>query len=106
MVIHGGLNQESWDDIKGSVANLGRVVVCGAIGSGKVELDVRHYYRHHFQLLGALAAPLSAFHDVCDQLDAGRLRPVIHQELPLSQIKDAHRILNDRAGFGKVVLRV
>lgn len=106
VVIHGGISQESWDDIKGAIANLGRIVICGATGSGKVELDVRHYYRHHFQLLGALAAPLSAFHDVCDQFDAGRLQPVVHQELPLSQIKDAHRLLNDRAAFGKIVMRV
>jgi len=106
VVIHGELTQENWDDIKGAVANQGRIVLCGALGAGTLQMDMRHYYRHHFQLLGALAAPLSAFHDVCDQFEARRLRPVIHAELPLAQIRDAHQILNDRANFGKVVLRV
>lgn len=106
VVIHGELNQENWDDLKGAVANLGRVVLCGLMGSGKLDLDLRHFYRHHFQLLGATAAPLSAFHDVCDQVDAGRLHPVVHTELPLAQIRDAHQILNERANFGKVVLSV
>lgn len=106
VVIDGGVNQDSWDDIRYAVANRGRVIVSGAIGTGKVELDLRHYYRHHFQLIGALAAPIAAFHEVCDEFEAGRLRPVIHKELELGQIKDAHRILNDRAAFGKVVLKV
>ena len=106
VVIHGGLDQESWDDIRGGIANRGRIVVCGALGSGRLELDLRNYYRHHFQMLGALAAPLTAFHDVCDEFDAGRLKAVLHRELPLAQIRDAHKILSDRSGFGKVVLTI
>ena len=34
-----------------------------------------------------------------------RLAPVIHQVLPLSEAAQAHRLLLDRAQFGKLVLR-
>ena len=34
----------------------------------------------------------------------GRLKPVIHCTLPLSQAQEAHRIVADRETFGKVLL--
>jgi NADPH:quinone reductase-like Zn-dependent oxidoreductase len=35
-----------------------------------------------------------------------RLRPVIDRVLPLDRIADAHRALEDRQAFGKVVLEI
>jgi alcohol dehydrogenase len=39
-------------------------------------------------------------------VDAGRLRPVVDRVLPLDQIAEAHRLLENRELFGKVVLRI
>jgi NADPH:quinone reductase-like Zn-dependent oxidoreductase len=35
---------------------------------------------------------------------AGELHPVIHAALPLSEAREAHRILEAREQFGKVLL--
>lgn len=37
---------------------------------------------------------------------SGRLRPVIHAVLPLSEVADAHRLMQKGGGFGKIVLAV
>ena len=41
---------------------------------------------------------------VLGHVAAGRLKPVVHAVLPLARAADAHRMLEDRAAFGKVVL--
>jgi NADPH:quinone reductase-like Zn-dependent oxidoreductase len=39
-------------------------------------------------------------------LDAGKLRPHIHAQFPLSQAADAHRLMESRLHIGKIVLEV
>ena len=41
---------------------------------------------------------------VLGHVAAGRLSPVIHQILPLALAADAHRLLEERKAFGRVVL--
>jgi NADPH:quinone reductase-like Zn-dependent oxidoreductase len=41
---------------------------------------------------------------VLGHVAAGRLKPVVHAVLPLAQAVDAHRLLEERRAFGKVVL--
>ena len=36
----------------------------------------------------------------------GKLKPVIHSVLPLEEAQEAHRILENREAFGKVVLKM
>jgi len=45
-------------------------------------------------------------YEVLQHVAAGRLRPVVDRVLPLEEARDAHRLLADRAQFGKVVLEV
>jgi NADPH2:quinone reductase len=39
-------------------------------------------------------------------LEAGKIRPVVHQVFPLADVPDAHRLLKASTHFGKLVLRV
>ena len=41
-----------------------------------------------------------------DLVEAGKLKPVVDQVLPLSEAAQAHRLLEDRRQFGKVVLTI
>jgi NADPH:quinone reductase-like Zn-dependent oxidoreductase len=41
---------------------------------------------------------------VLSHIAAGRLEPIVHPVLPLARAADAHRMLEARAAFGKIVL--
>jgi NADPH:quinone reductase-like Zn-dependent oxidoreductase len=43
---------------------------------------------------------------ILDHVKHGRLRPVVDRVLPLWEAPQAHRVLEAREAFGKVVLRV
>jgi NADPH:quinone reductase-like Zn-dependent oxidoreductase len=53
---------------------------------------------------GAIAAQLRA--EVWPLLEAGTVRPVIHETFPLQRAADAHRVMESGAHIGKLVLVV
>jgi NADPH:quinone reductase-like Zn-dependent oxidoreductase len=95
------------DVLTGSLAALaknGSVVTVGAHGGEVVPVDVILLFRHQWSLIGSVRATADEIRHCIDLVAAGRLAPVIHAALPLDSAADAHRILEDRRQFGKVVL--
>jgi NADPH:quinone reductase-like Zn-dependent oxidoreductase len=84
----------------------GRVVTCGATAGFKPDLDLRHIFFRQVELLGSTMGRKADLLALLDHVAAGRLRPVVHAVLPLAAAADGHRLLEDRAVFGKVVLTV
>jgi NADPH:quinone reductase len=48
---------------------------------------------------------LGEVHEVLGHVAAGRLAPVVDSVLPLSEVAEAHRRLEAREVFGKIVLK-
>ena len=82
----------------------GRIVTCGATSGFTPQIDLRHVFFRQIEILGSTMGAKSDLLRVLDHVNAGRLKPVVHQVLPLSEAAAAHRILEERAAFGKVVL--
>ncbi|HET7502111.1 MAG TPA: zinc-binding dehydrogenase [Kofleriaceae bacterium] len=87
-----------------AVRNGGRVVTCGATSGFHPEIDLRHIFFRQVEVLGSTMGSKADLLAVLGHVAAGRLEPVVHQVLPLSRAADAHRMLEDRAAFGKLVL--
>jgi len=94
----------------------GRVVIIGSMGGGRsAEIDVSQVLMKRVQIIGSTlrarpveekAAIVSAFVlRFGSDLEAGRIRPVIHEVLPLERAMDAHRLMEASEHFGKIVLR-
>jgi putative PIG3 family NAD(P)H quinone oxidoreductase len=95
----------------------GRVVIIGSMGGQRTaEVDVAQVLTKRLQIIGSTlrgrtseekAAIISAFVvRFGEDLEAGRIRPVIHEVLPLERAMDAHRLMEASEHFGKLVLQV
>ena len=87
-----------------AVRNGGRIVTCGATAGFHPAIDLRHILFRQIEILGSTMASKGDLLACLSLIAAGRLQPVVHQVLPLARAADGHRILEERAAFGKVVL--
>jgi putative PIG3 family NAD(P)H quinone oxidoreductase len=94
----------------------GRVVVIGGMGGQKsAEVSVEQLLRKRLQIIGSTlrarpaaekGALVTAFLErFGDDLNAGRVRPVIDRAFPLEQVAEAHRAMA-ADHFGKIVLTI
>lgn len=88
-----------------SLAPGGRLVTCGSTGGPSVELDLRHVFFRELSILGAKMGTLRELKDLCALFEEGKLKPVVDKVFPLAEAAEAHRYLEGRRQFGKVVLR-
>ena len=98
------------------LATGGRLVVIGLQGGAKAELDlgallVKRASVHATSLRARPPAQKAAIVQavlagVWPAIEAGEVRPVIDRVLPLEQVADAHRLLEESSHIGKVVLAV
>jgi len=87
-----------------AVRNGGRIVTCGATAGFHPAIDLRHIFFRQIEILGSTMGSKADLLAVLDHVSGGRLRPVVHAVLPLADAAEAHRLLEARAAFGKVVL--
>jgi NADPH:quinone reductase-like Zn-dependent oxidoreductase len=84
----------------------GRIVVCGATAGHEPVLNLRHVFWRQLSILGSTLASKARLHELLDLFAAGRLRPVVDRVRPLAEVADAHRQLESRGAFGKLVLTI
>jgi len=94
----------TWQGSIRACAKGGCIVTCGATTGWDACTDLRHVYYRQISILGSIMGSKSVLFEVVDHVRAGRLRPVVDRVLPLDQAAEAHRILEEREAFGKVVL--
>ncbi len=94
----------TWDGAMRSLARCGRLVTCGGTTGPKVSITLPHLFMKNQSVLGSTMGPRTAFRDILDGLERGSFRPVVHSVLPIEEIAEAHRLLEDRKALGKIVL--
>ncbi len=89
-----------------AVAAGGRVVSVGAHAGEVVDIDMIQLFRKHVSVHGCGRSTRATGEHVLRLMAAGRLRPVLARTLPLAEAGEAHRLLEARALFGRVVLAI
>jgi NADPH:quinone reductase-like Zn-dependent oxidoreductase len=84
----------------------GRIVTCGATAGFEPKVDLRHVFFRQIEILGSTMGSKGSLFAVLEHVAAGRLKPVVDRVLPLWEAREAHRVLEAREAFGKVVLEV
>ena len=97
------------DTFEGSLRSLargGRLVTCGATTGAEVTINLRLIFFKGLSILGSTMGSLGELETIMQHVGRGELRPVVGRVLPWTQIAEAHRLLENREVFGKVVLEV
>jgi NADPH:quinone reductase-like Zn-dependent oxidoreductase len=87
-----------------SLARNGRLVTCGATIGNQAALDLNALFGRHLTIMGSWMGRRGEMHEVLRFVRDGRLKPVLDSAMPLAKAADAHRRIEAREHFGKVVL--
>jgi NADPH:quinone reductase-like Zn-dependent oxidoreductase len=96
----------TWQKSLESLAPAGRLVTCGATTGFDAKVDLRFLFSKQWSLLGSFMGTMGELHQVLKFVFRKQLKPVIDRVYPLEEIAEAHRHLEDKQQFGKVVVRL
>ncbi len=82
----------------------GRIVIVGNTSGPKMELDIRFLFSKQISLIGSTMGNHHDYRTVMALVFAGKLTPVIHTVMPLSDGVAAMEIMERGEQFGKIVL--
>ncbi len=100
------VGQVTWPESLRSLAPGGRLVTCGATTGPFGETDIRYIFSRQLQILGSYMGSRAELLALMPHVASGALRPVVDKVFGLADAADAHRYLESRGQFGKVVLTV
>jgi NADPH:quinone reductase-like Zn-dependent oxidoreductase len=103
-VVFEHIGPATWAGSLRALARNGRLVTCGGTTGPTVEVQLPHLFMKNQSILGSTMGPRSAFGPILAGLASGALRPVIDRVMPLSEVREAHRMLEAREVAGKIVL--
>jgi NADPH:quinone reductase-like Zn-dependent oxidoreductase len=86
------------------LAKGGRLVTCGATSGPTAEVPLNLVFFKSLSVLGSTMGSLGDVHRLLGLVAGGRLAPVIDSVLPLAEVAEAHRRIEERQVFGKIVL--
>jgi NADPH:quinone reductase-like Zn-dependent oxidoreductase len=95
----------TWEKSLKSLARGGRLVTCGATTGHDARIDLRVLFTRQLSLLGSYMGTKAELLRAAQWFFAGDLTPVVDQVYPLADAAEAHRRLEAREQFGKLVLQ-
>jgi NADPH:quinone reductase-like Zn-dependent oxidoreductase len=87
-----------------ALARQGRLVTAGSHATGDVVLDVKRVYLYQLSILGGLGSRPADLQDSLRLAADGHFRVLIDRVMPLREAAQAHRLVTERSGIGKVIL--
>jgi NADPH:quinone reductase-like Zn-dependent oxidoreductase len=97
-------NPETWPKAFAAIATEGRLVTAGAHGGPVVPLDCFKLYDQKITILGSAGSTRQNVEDSLKAAGDGKIKVNIAKVFPLSQIAEAHRLIEAGAVAGKVIL--
>ena len=100
------IGADTWVRSLRSARRGGRVLTCGATTGFAPQTDLRQIFFRQVQVIGSTMGSHREFLDVMKSVFRGQLKPVIDRVLPLSDARQGHELIESRAVFGKIVLKI
>lgn len=99
-----GVGEALWSECLRSLGRGGRLVTYGATTGARGDIEIRHVFWKQQSIIGSTMASRAEFEEVMRLVLDGSLTPVVHDVMPLAQIRAAHERLENGDVFGKLVL--
>jgi NADPH:quinone reductase-like Zn-dependent oxidoreductase len=103
-VILDHIGQDTWEGNIKSLAKGGRLAFCGNTSGSEATTSLPHVFFKSLSILGSTMGSRSELFEVLRMVEREALSPVIDRVLPMSQVAEGHRLLEERQVFGRVVL--
>jgi NADPH:quinone reductase-like Zn-dependent oxidoreductase len=106
-VVFDPIGAETFSDSVEALAREGTLLIPGTVGSPRVSFNAWTLLgrKARIQGIGAAQTSRETMDVLIGMAASGKLRPLIDRELPLEQAAEAHRAIEARETFGKVILR-
>ena len=82
----------------------GRMMTCGATAGFDPQTDIRYIWTFELQVLGSNSWEREDLEQLMQYIQNDKMHPVIDRSFPLTESREALRLLEDREVFGKVVV--
>lgn len=98
------VGKSMWEQSIKSLTKGGKLVTCGATSGYEAVTDLRYVYYKQLQILGSTMGKKGDLITIFKFIEQGKLKPVINRVMPLKDVREAHRLIEEGKHFGKVVL--
>jgi NADPH:quinone reductase-like Zn-dependent oxidoreductase len=99
------IGEATWGSSLRSLAKGGRLVTCGATTGGRPQTHIQRLFWNQLTVLGSTMATPGEVDDVLPLVWDGTFDVRVRDVLPMSETARAHELLENREGFGKVVVK-
>lgn len=103
-IVFDHVGKSVWEESIKCLTKGGRLVTCGATSGYDAVTDLRYVFYKQLQILGSSMGKKGDLITIMKLIERGKLKPVIDRVLPLSDVREAHRIVEEGKHFGKIVL--
>lgn len=103
-VIFEHIGPDTWPKNLAALGRGGRMATCGATSGPRAEVEIRILYSKQISILGSYMGSLAELRKTLALVERGVVRPVVDRAFSLRRASDAHRRMESRGNFGKIVL--
>lgn len=94
----------TWSDSIRSLKKGGRLVTCGATSGPVAEIELRRIFSRQISIFGSYMGYQSELFDVLRYINSGALKPIVDSTFMLKDAAEAHKHMESRKQFGKIIL--
>ena len=98
------IGEATWRKSLRSLAKGGRLVTCGATTGANPETEIRRIFWNQLSVIGSTMATPGEIDDVLEKVWDGTFEVRVRETLPMSEAARGHELIENREGFGKVIL--
>ncbi len=96
--------KETWPKSILACKKGGRILTCGATTGFEAVTDLRYVWAREMTILGSNGWEREDLETLLKLVEEKKIKPIIDRVLPLEEIQEAHRLIEEREIFGKIIM--